>query len=304
MAITETIQDEIASKAVRKSTLKCIKQKKESRLKQLKTDYENQIRQINIQYAEDPERLKAKYAAEDYARTERAKRRAERRIKNARAIIEMEKNQRLLTTGEEVASSIVQGIGAALSVAATAILVTLGIKDGMSFKSLTIACNALFGASMLLMHLFSCLQHSLTNIIAKQVFDRLSHIFCFLTIGFAYTVYSITKIQKIPGWILFGIVWGLVLAGILFYGIAGQKHKKITAALYILAGFSGFALIKYLLVSLSPKSFGMLMGAAAFYLLGVIFYHIKNIKYMHFVSNLVFLAGSVYMFFSIFFIAY
>ena len=61
-------QDEIAEKAVRKSTLKSLKEKKRSRLKQLKIDYENAVQQVNIQYAEDPERLKAKYAADEYAK--------------------------------------------------------------------------------------------------------------------------------------------------------------------------------------------------------------------------------------------
>ena len=49
-------QDDIAEKAVRKSTLKSLKTKKRSRLKQLKLDYENAVQQVNIQYAEDPER--------------------------------------------------------------------------------------------------------------------------------------------------------------------------------------------------------------------------------------------------------
>ena len=61
-------QDEIAEKAVRKSTLKSLQKKKRSRLKQLKIDYENAVQQVQIQYAEDPERLKAKYAAEEYAK--------------------------------------------------------------------------------------------------------------------------------------------------------------------------------------------------------------------------------------------
>ncbi|MCQ2592085.1 MAG: hypothetical protein MJ188_04815 [Treponema sp.] len=301
--VHESIQDEIALKAVRKSTLKSIKQKKRSRIKQLKTDYENQIREINIQYAEDPERLKAKYAAADYAKNERARKRAERRIKNEKALIEMDKSMRRLTIGEEVASSIVQGIGAALFVAATAILLTLGIQDGMDFKSLTIVSHSLFGASMILMYLFSCLQHALVNINAKTVFNRLSHVFTFLVIGFAYTVYSITKIGGTIGWVLFGIVWGLNLMGILFYAIAGKKHAKITTALYFVAGFSGLLLIKYLYAALSGTSFSMLMGAAGVYIVGLILYQVKNVKYVHFVSNLLFLAGSIFMFFSLFFIA-
>ena len=84
-------QDDIAAKAVRKSTLKSLKEKKHSRLKQLKVDYEKQIREINIQYAEDPERLKAKYAADDYAKTEKAKKRAQKQIETEKKIIEANK---------------------------------------------------------------------------------------------------------------------------------------------------------------------------------------------------------------------
>ena len=60
-------QDEIAKKAVRKSTMKCLKVKKQARLNQLKEEYNENVRQIEIQYAEDPEMLKAKFAAEDFA---------------------------------------------------------------------------------------------------------------------------------------------------------------------------------------------------------------------------------------------
>jgi hemolysin III len=61
--VTVSIQDEIASKAVRKSTLKSIKEKKKSRLKQLKIDYEKAVQDVHLQYAENPERLKAECAA-------------------------------------------------------------------------------------------------------------------------------------------------------------------------------------------------------------------------------------------------
>lgn len=295
-------QDEIAEKAVRKSTLKSLKEKKRSRIRQLKADYDKTIQEINIQYSEDPERLKAKYAAAEYAKNEKAKKRAEKRIANEQKIIELEKKSRRLTTGEEIGSSIVQGIGAALFIAGTAILDTLGIKEGMDFKSLTIVCYSLFGASMILMYLFSLLQHALTNINAKQVFNRLSHAWTFLIIGFGYTAYTITKIQGVAGWILFGIVWALVLIGILFYAIAGQKYEKLNTVLYIIAGFSGLVLAKNLFEVLSAKSFAMLVLGGVFYLIGIIFYNLKKIKLMHLFGNIVMLCGSVYIFFSLFFI--
>lgn len=295
-------QDDIAEKAVRKSTLKSLKQKKRSRLAQLKLDYENAVQQVQIQYAEDPERLKAKYAAAEYAKNERAKKRAERRIESEKKILELTKNTRRLTTGEEIASSIVQGLGASLFIAGTAILDTLAMRNVTSFFNTTIVFYSLFGISMVLMYLSSLLQHALTNISAKQVFDRLSHVLSFLIIGFGYSAYTITKIQGMTGWILFGVVWVIVLIGILFYAISGQKYAKLNIILYILAGFSGLVVAKNLFEVLSAKSFSMLVLGAFFYLIGIIFYNLKKVKFMHLLSNIIMLFGSVYIFFSLFFI--
>ncbi len=295
-------QDEIAEKAVRKSTLKSLKKKKRSRLNQLKIDYENAVQQINIMYAEDPERLKAKYAAAEYAKSEKAMKRAERRIENEKRLIELAKQSRRLTVGEEIASSIVQGIGVALFIAATAILDTLAMRNVTSFFNTTIVFYSLFGASMILMYLSSVLQHALTNITAKQVFNRLSHVFTFLIIGFGYSAYTITKIQGNVGWILFGVVWAVVFIGILFYAIAGQKYEKLNIALYVIAGFSGLGAAKNLFEVLSATSFAMLVSGAVFYLIGIIFYNFKKIKFMHLLSNIIMLFGSVLIFFSLFYI--
>ena len=146
------------------------------------------------------------------------------------------------------------------------------------------------------------LQHALTNISAKQVFDRLSHVLSFLIIGFGYSAYTITKIQGMTGWILFGVVWVIVLIGILFYAISGQKYAKLNIILYILAGFSGLAVANILFEVLSPTSFSMLVSGAAFYLVGIIFYNLKKIKFMHLLSNIIMLFGSVLIFFSLFYI--
>ncbi len=300
--ILEKRQNEIAAKAVRKSTLKSLNEKKRSRLKQLRIDYENKIQEINIQFAEDPERLKAKYAAEEYARSEKAKKRAERKIIREKNNIEYEKSSRQFSQGEEIACSVVQGIGSCLFIAGTAILDTLATKSLTKFFTLTTVIYSLFGAAMILMYLFSTLHHALTNFTAKRVFDRLSHVFSFLIIGFAYSAYTITKIQGVLGFTIFGIVWGISILGILFYSIAGRKFEKLNLVLYILAGFSGLFICKNLYQVLSTKSFAMLVTAAVFYLCGIIFYNLKKIKWMHFVGNIVMLSGSIYLFFSLFFI--
>lgn len=295
-------QDEIAAKAVRKSTLLSLKEKRKSRLNQLKLDYENEIRKINLQYAEDPERLNAKYAAADYAKSEKAKKRAEARIKNEKKQIEIQQSKRIFTLGEEIASSIVQSIGACIFIACTAILETLAIRDATSYVNLTTVMYALFGSSMILMFIFSVLRHALPNYQAKEVFNRLSHIFSFLIIGFGYSIYTITKIQGVIGWVLYGIVCAVILVGALFYAISGSKFEKLNIVFYAVAGWSGLFVTKTLYTVLSVQSFRMLVLAGIFYLFGLVFYSLRKIKYMHFVGNCIMLIGSIYMFFSLFYI--
>lgn len=295
-------QDDIAAKAVRKSTLKSLKAKKHGRLVQLKKDYEQAVREINIQYDEDPERLKAKYAAEDYAKTEKAKKRAQKKIEIERKIIENSKKIRPLTLAEEISSSIVQGIGVSLFIAGTAVLDTIAVGNLKSWVNITTVFYTLFGAAMILMYLFSLLQHSITNITAKTVFNRLSHVWTFLIIGFGYSVYAITKIEGLKGWILFGIVWSIVLIGILFYSIAGRKHEKLNIILCILAGFSGIFVANNLYDALSTQSFTMLILAGVFYLIGIVFYSLRKVKFMHLIGNISMLIGSVFVFFSLFYI--
>ena len=295
-------QDDVAAKAIRKTTLRCIKEKKDARLKQLKKDYEEDVRKINIQYAKDPERLKAKYAAADYAKTEKAKRRAEKKIEAERKLIETEYKSRRLTVGEEIASAIVQGFGVCVFIAATAILDTIAIGKANDYVNTTTVFYSLFGASMILMYIFSLLQHALTNMTAKVVFNRLSHVWTFLVIGFCYSAYTITKLQNVAGWILFGIVWALVLIGILFYSIAGRKYEKLNIILYVIAGFSCLVVVKNLFEALSPTSFTMLMCGAGFFIPAIIFYNLRKVKYMHFIGNILLLIGATYIFLSLFYI--
>lgn len=297
-------KDEIAAKAIRKTTLKSLKEKKRSRLRTLKAEYEKQVQAIHIEYSEDPERLKAKYAADDLQKSEKKRIKAEKKVESAKKIIEIEKNTRRLTTGEEIASSIVQGIGVGIFIAVTAILDTLAIKrlEADPYREITIVFYSLFGAFMIFMYIFSLLQHALTNLVGKRVFNRLSHVSAFLIIGFAYSAYTITKIQGVAGWILFGCVWAISLIGILFYSISGTKHEKLNRVLYVIAGFSGIFVAKTLHDKLTTISFTMIILAAVFYLLGIVFYSMKKIKYMHFIGNILFLFGSIYLFFSLFYI--
>lgn len=294
--------DDVASKAVRKSTLTSLKTKKRARLEQLKKDYEKAVREVNIQYAKDPERLKAKYAAADYAKSEKAKRRAEKKIQEETKSIDQAAAKRQFSVAEEITSSIVQGVGCAMSIAFIAILDTLAIKSATEYKTLTLIAYTLFGASLTLMYLFSVLHHAIRNSIAKDVFQRLSHAFTYFVIGFGYSAYTLTKIHNTMGWVVFGIVWLIALLGIIFYSIFGARIEKLTTIFYIVTGSVGILVMRNLYNALSPASFQLLIIGGLFYIAGVVFYSLRKIRFMHSVGNSIWLVASACMCMSLFFI--
>lgn len=292
-------QDEIAAKAVRKSTLTSIKLKRRYRLATAKRVYEEQVRQINIQYSNDPERLKAKYAAEEFARSEKRKARAEKRIAAYKKQMELSKSKRIFSQSEEIASSIIQGIGTCFAIAALAIYLAFASAKAQSHVTLTITMYALFGSFIILMYLFSIFRHALTNGVAKEVFQRLSHVCSFLAIGFAYTAFTLTKIEGVVGWVLFGIVWALTITGSFIYAIGGSKYEKATIILFIISGWSGISVANILYKVLSMQCLRNMILACVIYIVGVIFYSLRKVKYMHFVGNCAMLCGNIFMFFSL-----
>ena len=93
---------------------------------------------------------------------------------------------------------------------------------------------------------FYPLTNYLSNITEKNLVLSFSEIERIISEQLCYSAYTITKLQSIGGWVLFGIVWSVVLVGILFYAISGRKYENLNMILYIVAGFSGLVVARNL----------------------------------------------------------
>ena len=301
-----TREDEVAAKAVRLSTLRSLKLKKRLRIRQIKEDAEAKIREINIQYAEDPERLRAKYAADDYARTEKAKKRAERRIEKERRHLAQERKLRKYTVGEEIFSSIVQGIGACLFIAATVLLdVRASGSAPEEVRAFYTALYSCFGGVMVLNYLTSVLHHALTHTSAKEVFKRLTRICIYLIFICAFMIYSFTAVNHgavslTYGVVLTGIAVVISLVGIFMYAIAGSRLEVVNIVFNAVLGWTGLFICTRLYHAITPESFRMLIISGILFTAGLVFCSIRKVKFMHAIGDLVVLSASVYMFFSFF----
>ena len=300
-----TREDEIAANAVRLATLKSLKIKRQLRIQQIREIAELKIREINIQYAEDPARLKAKYAAEDFARNEKAKRRADRAIARERAHIARQNKLRPFTLGEEIFSAVVQGIGACLFIAATALLdIAAAERANGQSRAFYLTLFSCFGSLMVVNYVMSVLHHALTPYGAKEVFNRLCRSAAFLIIACAYTAYSYKILSLSNPYILTvsGIIWALCLTGIIMYSIAGSRLEAVNIILYAFLGWTALFVCKELNQTIQARSFHLLIASGVFYTVGLAFFSVRKVKYCRAAGNVLMLIASVYLFFSLFFI--
>jgi hemolysin III len=113
------------------------------------------------------------------------------------------------TDSNEYFNSISHLIGAILSVSALAVLVTLAAMDN---KPAHVIGFAIYGTSLFLSFLFSCLLHFFL-LFGKylRVFGVLDHNAIYLLIAGTYTPFCLTIFSGATGWVLFGVIWSLAV---------------------------------------------------------------------------------------------
>ena len=201
------------------------------------------------------------------------------------------------TVGEEIFSAVSHGIGAGLSVAA---LVTMVVRAAHSGDIYTIVAATIFGASLVILYTMSTLYHALTPVGAKKVFRIFDHATIFLLIAGTYTPYLLITMRGTVGWILFCILWALTAIGIVFDAIMLERFHKVEMVLYVAMGWCIVVASKTLVASLAHGGLILLLAGGVLYTLGILFYSLKKIRYMHSIWHLFVLAGSILHYFSVY----
>ncbi len=202
------------------------------------------------------------------------------------------------TLGEDLANSISHGVGACLSVAA---LVLCVVKAAFESTAAGVVGAAIYGVTLVILYTMSTLYHAITNKTARKVLRVFDHVSIYLLIAGSYTPITLVTLRGAMGWTLFGIVWGVAILGIVLNSISIEKFKKFSIVSYICIGWAIVIGAKDIL-RLMPKT-GLLFLAVGgvLYTVGIIFYALKKVKYMHSVWHLFVLGGSIMQFFSIYF---
>ncbi|HEY4552449.1 MAG TPA: hemolysin III family protein [Bacillaceae bacterium] len=201
---------------------------------------------------------------------------------------------------EELANAITHGLGFLLSIPALVILIISAAKNG---GPLHIVSFAIFGVSMVLLFLCSMMLHSFKPSKAKNVFAILDHSAIYLLIAGTYTPLALVSLKGPLGWTLFGIVWGMALAGIAFKCFLIHRFRILSTVLYLVMGWLAIIAIKPLYIHLSGSGFALLLAGGILYSVGAIFYLWRSLPYSHAIWHLFVLAGSSCMYFCVLFYA-
>lgn len=207
-----------------------------------------------------------------------------------------EKLNKRYTLGEEIFNAVSHGAGGLLSIAGTVVLIVLCAVYSDAWSVIS-AC--VYGASLIILYTMSTLYHAITNEKAKKFFRVMDHNTIFFLIAGTYTPFTLFTLRGKLGWILFGIVWGSALIGIILNSIDLEKFRKPSVVCYILMGWVIIIAVKPMLNSLPGLSLVFLLLGGIFYTVGVIFYSLKKIKWFHSVWHLFTVAGSVLHYFSV-----
>ena len=193
------------------------------------------------------------------------------------------------SAADELASAITHGLGVVLSVAAGAVLITLAALTGDPW---TITGASVFVGTLVLVYTSSTLYHAIPYESAKAKLKTLDHCAIFGLIAGTYTPFLIGGLRGPWGWWLFGIIWALAAAGIVFKLFFTGRFKLVSTLIYVAMGWLVVVATGPLRAELPGSTLAWLVAGGLAYTAGTIFY-LARFRFAHAVWHGFVLAGSV-----------
>lgn len=194
------------------------------------------------------------------------------------------------TIGEEIFNSVSHGVGVLLSIAALTLLIIFATIYSNGYG---LAGGIVYGISLILLYSMSMVYHIVQNKKAKKVLRIFDHCSIFVLIAGTYTPYLLVCMENPARWIIFGLIWGVTVLGIVLNAISLERFRKLSLVCYVCMGWAIVFSVGRIASVIELPGVVLLVAGGVVYTLGVIFYALKKYKYMHSVWHLFVLGGSV-----------
>jgi hemolysin III len=191
---------------------------------------------------------------------------------------------------EELANTLTHGMGAVLSALGGAALIVLAVLHGDVW--LIVSC-AIFVAALLLLYTASTLYHAARSAVRRARFKVLDHCAIYLLIAGTYTPFMLGSVRGGWGWSLFGVIWGLAAAGVVFKLFFTGRFRILSTIIYIAMGWLVLIAAGPLVRHLDTTTLFWLVAGGITYTAGTLFYHRPRMPFAHAVWHVFVLGGSL-----------
>ena len=171
-------------------------------------------------------------------------------------------------------SAITHGVGAALSVIATAVLLYGAAAGGGNPWKL--ASFAIYGLSMTGLYTASTLYHCVnTTVEGRIALRKFDHSSIYFLIAGSYTPVCLIALRGAWGWSLFGVIWALALAGLVMSLTWINCPRALTSTIYIAMGWLAVVAIYPIRQVLGVQGVAWLLAGGVLYTIGGVLYALK-----------------------------
>lgn len=150
-----------------------------------------------------------------------------------------------------------------------------------------------FIVGMFLMFLSSTIYHWLKPGIAKNILRKCDHISIYVMIACSYTPICIAVVGGWIGWVTFGLLWAVVIAGTVYKIVAMGKYPRLSLALYMVMGWSIVFIAKPVFESLSVLSMFLIFAEGLLYTVGTYFFTKDSKPHFHAIWHVFVLLGAI-----------
>lgn len=207
-----------------------------------------------------------------------------------------------LKKSEEIFNSLSHAFGIVAALTALVILVVFASLYGSIWH---IVSYSIFGITMIALYLASTLYHGTRDMHKKVKLNLFDHSMIYVLIAGSYTPICFVILNGVLGWILFGVIWSVAIAGViykLFFYSGKPKERKISAWLYVAMGWIAITVIVPLILNAPAITLWFLLAGGLSYMVGVIFYLWEKLPFAHGIFHLFILGGSACHFFAFLFL--
>lgn len=199
---------------------------------------------------------------------------------------------------EDLVCALLQGVSLFLCIGGVSVLISLAGVYGDAWQ---VVSFSIYGATLIIVYVSSTLYHAARHLGRKRFLKEVDHSNIHLLIAGTYTPFALVTLNGGWGWSIFGVIWGMSVAGIALRLIFRGRHAALSLVLYLAMGWLGVVAIVPLVEVLPLSGVMWLVLSGVIYSTGVIFYLWEKLPFNHVIWQVFVFSGSASFYFLIMF---